>query len=166
MFAITDELWFRRIILTGGPAPQVPQFLLLSWFAGSFVAARLGGLRAAAIVGLYAVGAVSVTVARFVVEPLLQCALIPQPNCPATPLDLITGTPWIGEGLRRLLWILPGLVFGAIAGRSIRVGLPWTKGLVAVSVFAICGIAFSHLLLVTRYTICFGGDLIARCSDQ
>lgn len=153
---ITLELWFLRILVTDGPPPRFEQLMLLAWFAGSFVAARLGGLRAVGVVTLYAVGSVSVVVMRSVIEPALQCTLVAR-ACPAPLyLDAIAGTAWI----------VPGLVLGAVLARAIPASIPVRPGLVAVSVFAIGVIVLSHLLTISRYTVCFSPDFIVQCGWQ
>ena len=85
--AITVELWLLGIVVTDGPPPRIDPLLLATGFAGSFVAARLGGLPAVGILGLYALGLISLTVARFVIEPVLQCALVPRLGCTTSAFD-------------------------------------------------------------------------------
>lgn len=164
--AITVELWFLRIVVTDGPPPRVDQLLLLTWFVGSFVAARLGGLRAIGIVGLYALGVLSLTVARFAIEAPLQCALVPRANCSTNVLEWIAGTSWVLEGLMGQLWIIPGVLLGVLMARIIRVRIPLGPGLAALSVFAIGIIVANQLTFVARYTVCFSPAFIAQCIDQ
>lgn len=163
--AVTNELWFLRIVITDGPPPRVDELLLLKWFAGSFVAARLGAKRAAAVVGVYALAVAALTILRFAIEPALQCALVPHPDCPPSALEWITGTPWVVEGLRGHLWILPGLLLGVLAARTSRVRIPLSSGLAALSVFAIGIVVANYLTWVARYSVCFSSDFTARCID-
>lgn len=164
--AITVELWFLRIAVTDGPPPRIDQLLVLTWFAGSFVATRLGGLRAAGVVSLYALGVLSLTVARFAIEAPLQCALVPRGNCSANVLEWIAGTSWVRDGLAGQLWIIPGLLLGALMARAIRIRIAFGPGLAALSVFAIGIIVANQLTFVARYTVCFSPALIAQCIDQ
>ncbi len=165
MSAITVELWFLRVVVTDGPPPRADELQLLTWLAGSFVAARLAGWRAVAIVCLYALGAMSLTIFRFALEAPLQCALVARLNCSANPLEWIAGTPWVLGGLMGQLWIIPGLLLGVLAAQVIRVPIPLRSGLAALSVFAIGIVIANHLTVIARYTVCFSPDLILRCLD-
>lgn len=163
--AITVELWFLRIVVTDGPPPRIDELLLLKWFAGSFVAARLGGWRAVGIVCLYALAATSVMIFRFALEAPLQCALVPRPNCSTNPFEWIAATPWVLEGLSGQLWIIPGVLLGMLIARLVRVPIPLRPGLAAVSVFSIGIVVANQLTVIARYTVCFSPDLIVRCAD-
>ncbi len=162
---ITVELWFLRIVVTDGPPPRVDALLLLKWFAGAFIAARLGGMRAVGIVALYALALAAVTIFQVAGEAPLQCALVPRPNCSTSLFDWIGGTPWVMEGLAGQLWTIPGFLLGALAARMSRVSVPLGAGLAALSVFAIGIVVANYATLIARYTVCFSSDFVARCID-
>lgn len=152
----TLELWFLGIVVSEGPAPRFEQQLLPAFLAGSFVAARLGGPRAIGVVALYALTSVWVVAVRAVVEPALQCVLVARTCPPPLYLDAIAETAWLA----------PGLVLGAILARAVPGPVPLRPGLVAVSIFPIAAIVVSHLLTISRYTVCFSPDLVVRCLAQ
>lgn len=162
---ITSELWFLRIVVTDGPPPRVDELLLLTWFAGSLVASRLGGVRAVSILVLYALGVLSLTVFPFALEAPLQCALVPRPNCSTSPFEWIAQTPWVVKGLAGQLWIIPGLLLGVLAARVSRVSVSLGPGLAALSIVAIGIVVANYVTLTAQYTVCFSSDFVARCID-
>ncbi len=162
---ITVELWFLRVVVTDGPPPRIDELLLLKWFAGAFVAARLGGMRAVGVVGLYALALAALTIFRFAGEAPLQCAVVPRPNCSTSVFDWMTRTPWVLEGLAGQLWTIPGFLLGVLAARMSRVSVPLSVGLAALSVFAIGIVLANYVTLIARYTVCFSSDFVARCID-
>lgn len=153
---IVLELWFLRVIVTDGPSPRFEQLLLPAWLVGSYVAGRLGGLRAIGVVALYTVAAVAVTVLRAYEGPI-QCALVPR-VCPiAADLEPVA---------RIAAWSVLGLVPGAVLARLIHVRIPVRRGLAAVSVFALGTLVVSFIFMVARYTVCFSPDFIVQCGWQ
>lgn len=164
--AITFELWFLGIWITDGPPPRIDALMLLSWSAGSFVATRVDGLRALTAVALYAVASISLTIVRLIVEPVLQCALVPRPGCATNALEWIAATPWVVEGLTGQLWTVAGLALGALVGRVVRRPIPLVPGLAALSVFAFGFIFASYVALIGQYTVCFSPEFVARCIDH
>jgi hypothetical protein len=151
--AIVIELWYQRIIAqAGGPPPYVPQTLALAFLVGAFVAVRLGGLRALALVVAYAVVLLSPLFGRGVIEPLIQCAIR---GCAAPTVYL--------ERPIGVAWAVPGIAVGALLARASRGRIPLVAGLAAAGVLALGPPLENDLELLLRYTACFSPQFIERC---